>query len=127
MGSTGSGSFTDYSGSQSSSNGKSSGGDGGGASGTDRCLQAFSCALEEVAQCEFYSINKTAPPTKSQLNIVLKGRIFAVDKAGNTVGALPTAYNYLAGCLADGIAYVGVVTTSSSSPVPAVTADFSTE
>jgi hypothetical protein len=76
MGSTGSGHFSDYSGSQNS--GKS-GGNSGGSSETDRCHQAFSCVLEEVSQCEFFSSNRTLPAIDTQVEIVLDGRLFAVD------------------------------------------------
>jgi hypothetical protein len=120
MGSTGSGSFTDYSGSQ----GKNTGGGSGGSSGTDRCRQAFSCVLEEVAQCDFYAQNQATPATGTELMIVLNGRLFAVDPNGVRVGALPTRFNYLAACLASGIQYRGVVTASAATPVPTVSGDF---
>jgi hypothetical protein len=120
MGSTGSGSFTDYSGSQ---NPKENGGSGG-SSGTDRCSQAFSCTLQEVAQCDYLKKHGAPPPVQSQLSLIVKGRIFAVDASGTTVGALPTSHNYLAACLKSGFEYVGLVTASKSSPLPSVTADF---
>ncbi|MCU7936044.1 MAG: hypothetical protein KZQ99_14370 [Candidatus Thiodiazotropha sp. (ex Dulcina madagascariensis)] len=121
MGSTGSGHFSDYSGSQNS--GKS-GGNSGGSSGTDRCHQAFSCVLEEVAQCDFFTANGTLPPAHTQVEIILNGRLFAVDANGVAIGALPTKFNYLAACIADGNNYVGVITKSPTSPVPSVSADF---
>ncbi len=120
MGSTGSGSFSDY-----SESGKSEGGgSSGGASGADRCGQAFTCRLEEVAQCDYFVGNSTTPPTQTELNVILDGRLFAVDEAGQKVGALPTSFNYLATCLEEGFSYVGVVTSSTSTPIPSVTADF---
>jgi hypothetical protein len=121
MGSTGSGHFSDYSGSQNS--GKS-GGNSGGSSGTDRCHQAFSCVLEEVAQCNYFSSYGTLPAIGTQVEIVLESRLFAVDTSGVTIGALPTRFNYLAACIADGINYIGIITRSSTSPVPSVSADF---
>ncbi len=122
MGSTGSGHFSDYSGAKS---GDGAGqGAGGGASGIDKCRQAFSSILEEVAQCDYYATRKTVPSPGSQLSIVLKGRLFAVDSNGTYIGALPTSFNYLAACLANGITYVGVVKSSTDSPVPSVEADF---
>ena len=122
MGSTGSGHFSDYS--DAKSGGDTGQGTGGGASGVDKCRQAFSCILEEVAQCDYYAKSKTVPLPNSQLSIVLNGRIFAVDSSGATVGALPTSFNYLAACLASGISYVGVVKSSTVSPIPSVEADF---
>lgn len=120
MGSTGSGSFTDYSGSQ---NPKGSGGSGG-SSGVDPCRQAFSCLLQEVAQCDFHRQHGTPPPVQTELSLKLNGRVLAVDVHGTTVGALPTSYNYLAACISSGIEYVGVVTSSKPGAVPSVTADF---
>jgi hypothetical protein len=117
MGSSGSGSFTDYSGSKEP--------DGtGGASGKDRCRTAFSTKLEEEAQCDFFVTNNTVPAADTVLSIVLDGRVFAVTENGTKVGALPTRFNYLAGCLKDGITYVGIVTDSGLQPFPFVAADF---
>ena len=120
MGSTGSGSFTDYSGSQ---NSKGSGGSGG-SSGVDQCSKAFSCTLQEVAQCEYAQQHGAPPPVRTQLSLILKGRIFAVDASGTTVGALPTSHNYLAACLNAGFTYVGVVTAATAGSLPSVSADF---
>lgn len=121
MGSTGSGSFSDYSGAQ---NTTGNSGGSGGSSGTDLCRQAFSCVLQEVAQCDYFTQHGAPPPAQIQLGLVLQGRIFAVDTNGVKVGALPTAYNYLAACMQSGISYVGIVRSATSLPVPTVTADF---
>lgn len=125
MGSSGSGNFSDYPGTKA----KEVAGDGtgmvGGASGVDKCKQAFAALLEDVGQCDFYSQFKKVPAAGDQLGIVFdKKRIFAVDVNGVKVGALPTALNYLAACLASGISYVGVVKSSAEKPVPTVEADF---
>ncbi len=117
MGSSGSGSLTDYSGS------KKPGGTGG-SSGKDPCRTAFSAKLEEVAQCDFFVTNNTVPAADTVLSIVFEGRIFAVTENGTKVGALPTKFNYLAGCLKEGITYVGIVTDSGLQPFPFVAADF---
>lgn len=123
MGSTGSGSFSDYSGLKNSTN-TGQGGGSGGTSGVDKCQQAFTCVLQEVAQCDFYAHAKSVPAPGSVLSISVSGRVFAVDSTGLKVGALPTSFNYLAACLADGISYVGVVKSSAASPVPTVAVDF---
>lgn len=123
MGSTGSGSFSDYSGAKNTSS-TGQGGGSGGASGVDRCQQAFSCVLQEVAQCDYYARAGTVPAPGTVLSISLSGRLFAVDSSGVKVGALPTSFNYLAACLAGGVSYVGVVKSSTSTPVPTVEADF---
>ncbi len=121
MGSTGSGSFTDYSGSQPKNSG---GGGSGGSSGTDRCTQAFSCVLEEVAQCDFFIQNRIVPAARTELTIVHDGRLFAEDANGLRIGALPTRFNYLAACIVNGFQYRGVVTNSATSPMPTVSGDF---
>lgn len=120
MGSSGSGSFSDYSNSK-------PGGAGGGASGSDLCRQAFSCELEEVAQCDLYAATTVVPKVNVVLSLKHDKRIFAVMADGTKVGALPTKYNYLAGCMKDGILYVGVVTASGLVPIPTVTADFTAQ
>lgn len=124
MGSTGSGRFTDYSGSKKANGKGSKGGQGGGSSGTDRCLQALSCTLEEVSQCEFYATNGKVPAPNTSLKVILDKRLFAINDKGVKVGALPTKYNYLAACMKAGFTYAGLVTTSKISPTPAITADF---
>ncbi len=125
MGSTGSGRFTDYSESQSSGEGSSA--EGGGSGGVDRCTQAFNCTLEEVSQCDFFTNNGNTPAIRTTLNLVLTNRLFAATSTGEIVGALPTRFNYLAGCLEEGYSYIGIITASSTSPVPTVSADFSVQ
>lgn len=122
MGSTGSGSFSDYPGSR--PKGGDQGAGGGGASGDDRCARAFSCALEEVEHCDYFSANGDVPPTNTALSIEQRGRLFAVDASGQTVGALPTRLNYLADCIAAGFTYEGRVNTSASAPAASVNVDF---
>lgn len=124
MGSTGSGRFSDYSEAKKVETAGKTGGGGGGASGGDKCQQAFSCLLEEVAQCDYYIQSTTIPVVGTELSLVIAGRVFAVDSNGRKVGALPTSFNYLAACLANGISYVGVVKSSTVAPVPTVAADF---
>lgn len=120
MGSRRSGRLSDYSGARNS--------DGtGGTSGVDRCRQAFSCVLEEVAQCDFYVATSTVPAVGTEFFLVHDGRLFAVTSEGVKVGALPTQYNYLAGCIKDGNTYIGVVTGSRVLPVPFVSADFTAQ
>lgn len=120
MGSSGSGHLSDYSGSSKADS-------TGGTSGKDRCRQAFSCKLEEVAQCDFYVESSALPTPGTVLSLVLERRLFAVASGGTKVGALPTALNYLAGCMKDGNTYVGVVTASGIHPIPYVSADFSAQ
>lgn len=125
MGSSGSGSFSDYPGTKAKEVEENGNGVAGGASGVDKCKQAFSSVLEDVGQCDFYSQFKRVPAPGTQLGIFFdKKRIFAVDVDRVKVGALPTSLNYLAACLAGGVTYVGVVKSSADKPFPTVEADF---
>lgn len=125
MGSSGSGRFSDYPGTKATKVAGDGAGMGGGASGIDRCKQAFHVTLEDVGNSEFYSKFRRVPVAGDQLGIVFeKKRIFAIDVNGIKVGALPTAFNYLVACMADGITYVGVVSSAAISPIPTVDADF---
>ncbi len=125
MGSSGSGHFSDYPGTKAKEVQGNGTGVEGGASGVDRCKQAFHVLLEDVGNSDLYSQAKSVPTIGDQLGIVFdKKRIFATDLNGVKVGALPTSFNYLVTCLQDGVIYVGLVSSSSLSPVPTVEADF---
>ncbi|WP_298937873.1 hypothetical protein [uncultured Ruegeria sp.] len=119
MGSTGSGSFSDYSGT-----GNKGGAGGGGSSGEDRCNRAFTCVLEEVEQCEYFGANQDVPPANTPLALELRGRLMAVDANGLSVGALPTRLNFLADCMNAGFAYDGRVVASTTGAVASVNVDF---
>lgn len=125
MGSSGSGRFSDYPGTKAKEVAGGGTGVAGGASGADKCQQAFHVLLDDVGNSDFYSQFNAVPSVGHQLDIVFdKKRVFAVDVNGVKVGALPTSYNYLVACLEDGVTYIGVVTSSAVSPVPTVAADF---
>lgn len=120
MGSSGSGRFSDYSGKL-----KTGSGDGasGGSSGSDKCTEAFTTSLEDVAIYSYFTKYGTVPPVGTQLEIAIRGRIVAIIGT-DSVGALPTQFNYLAGCIQDGFTYAGVVTASSNGANPNIVADF---
>lgn len=120
MGSSGSGNFSDYSGTPKTGAGS---GSSGGSSGSDRCSEAFSASLEDVASHDFHVNHGSVPAVGTELTIEVRGRVVAVAGA-ESVGALPTRFNYLAGCLEDGFTYTGIVTVSSNGPNPQVQADF---
>lgn len=122
MGSSGSGSFTDYSGA--SNQEQVGGGSSGGGSGEDRCRRAFSVGLEDVGQYDFFTTTGGVPAVGTQLTLNLSGRLIAVDPSGLSVGALPTRLNYLAACLKDGFQYTGIVQSSSLGTNPTVEVDF---
>src|ERR1700758_5867584 len=116
MGSSGSGRISDYPGSSGKGSSTSKGDGGGGdAGGSDRCGQAFAVALEDIEHCDFYRAHGAVPALGQTLRIAHKKRIVAETDAGETVGNLPTKYNYLAGCLKDGWTYAGTVTASNGS------------
>ena len=117
MGSSTSGRLTDYSGVKNSSG-------TGGTGGVDRCGQSFDCSLEEVAQCDYFATHSAVPPAGTELQLVFERRLFAVAPDGLKVGALPTAFNYIAGCMKAGHSYVGAVTASGTTPMPYVSAVF---
>lgn len=147
MGSSGSGSFSDYSGRKpggssggagsggagsdgdgsgggGSGGGGSGGGGSGGGSGQDRCLRAFSASLEDVGLYPLYTSTGTVPAVGAILTVAQTQRLVAIDPSGVEVGALPTSLNYVAGCMQDGHSYSGVVRSSSTTPVPRVDVDF---
>jgi hypothetical protein len=120
MGSSGSGSFTDYSKRKSTtSNFKN-----GGSSGEDNCGKAFSTSLEEVSRC-FYFINTgKVPVVATEVRIYFNGVRLSVETLkGEEVGYLPTKFNYLKVCIDDGFKYRGLVFSSSIKPIPSVLVD----
>lgn len=121
MGSSGTGRFTDYPGSSRSTS--STGGTTGGSSGSDKCGEAFAAELEDVARGSYYGTKGSLPPNGHEFKVVHSKRLVAVDLEGFELGNLPTKYNYLAGCIGSGRAYIGVVTTTSISPLPRIYVD----
>ena len=124
MGSSGSGKISDYPGS--SSSGKS-GGEGGGSNAgpDDRCSKAFSARLEDVEQSEYYRKHGKIPPIGTQVEVAMRKRPVAQTTAGESIGNLPTSFNYLASCMKEGWVYIGVVqSVNSGPPVAAIQVDF---
>lgn len=120
MGSTGSGSFTDYSKRKSSSGENKD----GGSSSKDICGKAFSAKLEDVSRCFFYMHFEKVPALGTEVKVFFNGVRMAVEtEKGEEIGYLPTKFNYIRTCLADKFSYVGQVVASSMKPVPSVTVD----
>jgi hypothetical protein len=124
MGSSGPGKLTDYPGSSSS-------GKGGGAGGSndegaqDRCGKAFSARLEDVEQSEYYQNHGTMPPIGTTLTVAQRKRLVAQTTGGESIGNLPTSFNYLGACMKDGWSYVGTVrSVASGPPVAIISVDF---
>lgn len=123
MGSTGTGSFTDYPGS-SRGKGKGGGGGDGESPSPDRCARAFSTSLEDVEHGGYFKKHKAVPKVGTELRIARKKRLVAETVDGEVVGNIPTNLNYLSGCLEDGYTYVGTVRDSTTGPVATVVVDF---
>jgi len=119
MGSSGSGRISDYPGSSlSSKSGGSKGGEDGGAE--DRCDKAFSVRLEDVEQSEYYRAHGKMPPIDTPLEVAQRKRLVAQTTDGQSVGNLPTSFNYLASCMKDGWSYVGTVRSIAGGPPEAI-------
>lgn len=124
MGSTGSGRISDYPGSSEGTGDSSPDGNGGGPP-EDRCARAFETSLEDVEQSDYYQAHGAPPAKGEELEIKWAKRLIAVTATGESVGNLPTAFNYLAACIKEGWQYSGLVTQSASTPPAAtVLADF---
>lgn len=121
MGSSGSGSFSDYEGYRSSDS--SAKNEQGGYSGTDICSLAFSTTVDEVSRCEFYRQKKNLPAINTRVIIVFNTRLEVQTEDGLCVGYLPTKYNYLRACMTDGYNYEGVINVSNISPLPHLEVD----
>jgi hypothetical protein len=120
MGSTGSGSFSDYSQQKPNNPGDSSGGTGG----VDNCLVAFSTALEDVGRCDYYINNSDVPQSDTEVVINFNGvRLVAETATGEELGYLPTKYNYIRFCMNEGHIYSGVVAYSALVPSPTIRID----
>lgn len=126
MGSSGSGRLSDYPGAK-KSKGKGGGG-GGNPAPEDRCARAFSAQLEDVEHCAYFKKYKLVPPVGTTLVVAHAKRMVAQTQAGETVGNLPTRFNYLAACLEDGFTYVGQVRKAQAgSSISTVSVDFAAQ
>ena len=120
MGSTGSGSFSDYS-KRKSTNSEAP---NGGTSGADKCGLAVSTSLDDVSRCFYYINYGHVPPVGTEVFITFNGlRIVAETRIGEEIGYLPTQYNYLRLCMNDGYKYSGRVSSSKDLPTPSVFID----
>ena len=114
MGSTGTGKFSDYPGSKSSTGGAGAGSGGG----QNPCDKAFNARLEDVERCSYYQNHSAPPPRDTEVEIIFKERLCAATRDGVVVGYLPTKFNYLAKCIKDNYTYEGIVVKSlNNNPV----------
>lgn len=106
------------------------GGTSGGRKGeeVDVCkLSMQNVRLEEISRSEYFSAKKTVPPDTTNVQVrkfLVGGRIAIETTRGNqSIGFLPTQYNYLVACLKQGHKYKGKVTASADSPIPRIVVD----
>lgn len=134
MGSSGSGRFSDYSKkpgakkrSTKGGGGQGGGGASGGSSGENQCNKAIGdISLEEVARCEYYQKHKDVPRLGSRVNVrkaLVSQRIGVENNKGELLGYLPTAYNYLVGCMEQGYSYTGLVKSALNVRIPRINID----
>ena len=121
MGSSGTGNFTDYPGSAPTPT--KGGGTAGGGSGEDRCDKAFETVLEDFEHSDFWSIRKVLPAPGTTFTVQQRKRLVAVLSSGESIGSLPTQFNYLAHCMKRGNTYGGQVTASVPGAVARVRVD----
>jgi hypothetical protein len=120
MGSSGTGNFSDYSG---SGGGQQQG--GGGKLPNDPCTGDLgSIRLEEVANSHYYQNANAVPAADESVSLLsapVAGRLAVQsDVNGQIIGLLPTRFNYVLGCLERGFSYSGHVEGSNVSPLPDV-------
>lgn len=108
----------------------SSGGGGGEDATYDRCrMHLRDVILDEVARCDYFRVYKTVPVAGTVVAVrgiidPAVGRIVVYSISDNVViGYLPSKYNYIRACMADGFSYTGKVISSSISPIPRVYVD----
>ncbi|MFM9988983.1 hypothetical protein [Flavobacterium sp.] len=120
MGSTGSGTFSDY-GHKPKENANQ-----GASSGEDKCARAFSTFLEEIQNCEYFKATTNVPPVGTAVSITFHNPRLAVQDDKNVIiGYLPTKFNYLLACIESGINYSGIVSNSTLTPLASVMVDIS--
>jgi len=125
MGSSGASRFSDYPESPrkkiTSSGGRSGG--SGGSSGTDQCDRAFSTDLEDFELSEYFKKHKASPKKGARITIIKDRRIVARVSTGESIGNLPTKFNYLATCMDNGYTYIGQITAINGTAVRKITID----
>lgn len=131
MGSSGSGNFSDYSGSRGGSR-KSGVGSGNTGSqkdtGSDRCLKEMNdVRIQEIERSKYYEEHESVPRKGTKVVVrkeLVDGRIAVETKSGKEIiGVLPTRLNYVRRCMEQGYSYSGEVSESSAGLVPSIHVD----
>jgi hypothetical protein len=124
MGSSHTGRFGDYP----PSKGKKDGPEQpGGGSGDDPCQRDLSnVTLDEVGRSAYFSAHTNVPAvgTTVVLRSTRVGPRLSIDTTdGQSIGFLPTEFNYLAVCIQKGFTYSGEVSSTAQRPAPTVRID----
>lgn len=124
MGSSGSSRFSDYPDSPRSkvTSGSGRSGSAGGDSGEDRCEKAFSVTLEDYERSEYYE-SHGEPPKIGTVVTIDHGKRIVARVGGESIGNVPTAFNYLAACIKAGFSYRGRITAVAGIAVVKITID----
>jgi hypothetical protein len=81
--------------------------------------------LEDVEQSEYYRKHGRTPPNGTQVEVAMRKRPVAQTNSGESIGNLPTSFNYLSSCMKEGWVYIGVVQSAKSGPpVATIQVDF---
>ncbi|HAW08360.1 MAG TPA: hypothetical protein DCW42_04210 [Bacteroidetes bacterium] len=116
MGSSGYGRLTDYS--EKSKLPKNPTGNEGGSDGNDVCDNSFRAILEDFERSQYFSDHKSTPPKDKDIYVVFEKRLSVKTLQENeTIGYLPTQFNYLAACIKDGKNYIGKVVMVTQKPI----------
>lgn len=123
MESSSSGHFEDYSTSPQRNSGTATG--NGGASEDNRCaLKLETVRLEEIEKADYFKRHNGVPKNGIAVKLrteLTEGRLTVeTTKEEESVGFLPTQFNYLLACLRDGWSYSGQITASTAQPVPKI-------
>jgi hypothetical protein len=138
MGSSGTGSFTDYLGPR-RDNAEGASADAEVPSGdhveagapengegvANPCLEEIpEFSLEDVERCAYFTRTRDVPPAGTDVTVLSQlvgGRIAVAAAAdGEVIGLVPTRFNNLLGCLRSGFTYPGEVSASSATPLAVV-------
>ena len=121
MGSRGTNRFSDYPGSSDFSQKT------GGHEEQNQCDRAIGkIELEDVALCDYFQKYKDVPPVNYNIklrNVLTSGRLIIENEVGESIGLVPTRYNYLLQCIEQGYHYAGHVQASRNLPLTFVVID----
>jgi hypothetical protein len=121
MGTSGTGRLGDYR-RGTSPRGAASGSSGGGI-GEDPCDKAFSADLEDFERSEYFARHKAPPKIGLEVVVSFERRLTMRTDSNETLGFLPTKFNYLAGCIRSGRSYGGQVSDVASKPLIRIRVD----